>query len=317
MRPLACDPIVCIVVFLFFAQSPVGAAQIIWPAVTAPPQINLTSDSAPGWLPSKEQIAEARKTTEQFLDAKDSGRSSEAYSFLADFNRKTQPFSSFADGLLKFNQEAGPVKERRIVTVTWTKDPAQAPSPGVYAALDIVSRFAKIDRHCGFIILYQSPLGGAFHVMREEINFLDNKTAKKIEQEHSKADVERAWAKLSTNCPNYPTDLLPPLPERPESSVGYPTVAATLQGLHSSAGVTFSSQGGWTVAVDTATSTIWSFAPAGDPAFPAVVKRRVVPHGAASNVNMDVLCESTKQACDNLVRGFEKLNAQMAGSLRR
>ncbi len=317
MRPVVRAPIVCVTILLLFGSGPVRAAQIIWPPVTTPPQINITSDSSPGWLPSKEQIAEVRKTTEQFLDAKDGGRSSEAYSFLADANKRNLAFGAFADAVLSFNRKAGTVEERRIVAVTWTKDPAQSPSPGVYAALDIVSRFTNIDRHCGFLILYQSPSGGAFHVMREEDSFLENATAKKIAQQHSEADVDLAWSKLAASCPNYPAALLPPLPEELHSSVGYPTVAAALQGLHANSGIKFSSQGGWLIALDAATSTIWSFAPAGNPAYPAVVKRQIVQDGTASNLNMNVLCESTKQACDNLVRDFERLNAQMAGSLKR
>jgi hypothetical protein len=122
---------------------------------------------------------------------------------LADVNKQNQPFPGFADAIPKYNLQSGIIKERSIVTVKWTKDPAHAPAPGVYAALDIISRFENIDRYCGFLILYQATDGGVLRVMREESNFLDDATAKSIEQQHSMTGVDKAWAQLSGNCPNY------------------------------------------------------------------------------------------------------------------
>ena len=141
---------------------------------------------------------------------------------------------------------------------------------------------------------------------------MDNATAKSMAQTQSEAAVDATWAQLASRCPNYTP---PPLPEDPNSSVGYPTVAAALDGLHANAEITFRSQSGWTVASDAATRTIWSFAPAGDPAYPSVVKREIVPVAGGSAVEMTVLCESTKPACDNLVREFEQLNDRMKASL--
>ena len=294
-----------------------AAAEPIWPATTTPPQINVTTDSAPGWLPTAEQIEEVRRTTTDFLAAKETGRAADAYALLAEGDKKDQPFEVFADRIMKFNRQAGPAKETRIVKVTWTKDPAQAPAPGIYAALDITGRYENIDRYCGYIVLYQAPTGGGFGVAREEANFLDNATARTIEKQHSRADVDKAWSQLVARCPNYPVDELPPLDEQSGSSVGFPTVAAALRGLRSRSGVEFSSQAGWTVASDKASATLWSFPPAGDPAYPTVVRRQIVSEGGGSTLKMDILCESTKAACDNLVRQFQQLNAQMKTSLGR
>jgi len=100
----------------------------------------------------------------------------------------------------------------------------------------------------------------------------------------------------------------PPLPEAPSSTFGYPSVAAARAALRTRPGVVFTTVRGWTIATDGASYTIWSFAPLGYPAYPAVVKRQVVPQGAASEIQMDVLCEATKSACDNLVRTFAEMN---------
>jgi len=295
-----------VVTALILAPSAVPAVGATWPSETTPRQINVTADSASGWLPTDAQLAAVRKTADGFFAAEDDGRSADAYGYLADLDRQDQPFPVFADVIRRFNLQAGAVKERRVTTVTWTKNPAQAPVPGVYAALDFVARFADVDRYCGFLILYQPPSGGVFRVMREERDFIDNLTAKQIAQQHSEAYLDNAWAQASAYCPNY---IAPPtsLPEQRESTVGYPTVAAALAGLHARSAVEFSSHNGWTIATDNAALTMWSFAPASDPAYPAVVKRQVTHDGGGTDIKTNVLCEASKQACDTLVRRFEQL----------
>ena len=99
-----------------------------------------------------------------------------------------------------------------------------------------------------------------------------------------------------------------PLPET-DSSVGYDTVGAALVALRSKAGVVFTTENGWLIATDEAAYTIWSFAPKGYPAYPAVVKRQVIPQTVGSQIKMSVLCEASKQVCDDLVRTFAKMNS--------
>jgi hypothetical protein len=99
-----------------------------------------------------------------------------------------------------------------------------------------------------------------------------------------------------------------PLPETSQSTVGHETVAEALKALRSQRGVVFTTENGWLIATDEAAYTIWSFAPQGYPAYPAAVKRQVVPHGNASIIQMNVLCEATKEACDDLVRTFAEMN---------
>jgi hypothetical protein len=171
-------------------------------AADAPRQVNVSTDSTPGWVPSREQEDAAGKAATTFLALMDSGKAGEAYALLAEENRAQMPYADFSEGLARFNAEAGAVIERRQVVTTWTKDPPSAPVPGVYAAIDLTSRFARIDRHCGYLILYQPPAGGAFRVMREEDSYMDNATARQIEQ-RSKAELDATWAEASAACPNY------------------------------------------------------------------------------------------------------------------
>jgi len=165
--------------------------------------VNVTSDSAPGWLPTIEQSRMAEATLGEFLGAADSGNAEGTYQHFSDLNKRDMSLDAFKTDLMRFNARAGSVVERRIVKVTWTKDSPNAPIPGAYAAIDLASRFVNIDRHCGYVVLYQPSKGGDFQVMREEANFIDNVSAERMKQEHSAAYLDSIWAQLSANCPNY------------------------------------------------------------------------------------------------------------------
>jgi hypothetical protein len=90
------------------------------------------------------------------------------------------------------------------------------------------------------------------------------------------------------------------LPESDRATVGYRSVEAALKALHQKPGVTFRSENGWLIADEDGARTIWSFAPTGHPAYPTVVKRAVVVVDGVTNIQMDVLCEADKVACDNI-----------------
>lgn len=99
-----------------------------------------------------------------------------------------------------------------------------------------------------------------------------------------------------------------PLTEASESTIGYATVDAAMTGLRVKPGVVFSTENGWTIATDESALTIWSFAPEGYPAYPAVVMRQAVPRGQQSTIVMKVLCGASKSECDDLVRTFAAMN---------
>jgi|SRR5579862_3224770 hypothetical protein len=292
--------------------------------------VNITSDSAPGWLPSPDQARASTDAAFAYLAAKDAGRAEAAYALLEEGDRAMQPFAEFSQALTAFNKRAGQVRERRVINVTWTKDPAQAPKPGVYAAIDFVSRFANVDRDCGYLVVYQPPAGGHFRIAREEENLMTNADAAVIERQHSAAAVESAWAQLASRCPNYPGDALagasaptatgapqPPLPEQANGSIGYTTVAAALNDLRAHPGIVFRTQGGYTIADDNAAKTIWVFTSEGQPAYPAAIKRAIVTNTqGGTSLETSVLCEASKTACDDVVRTFEALNARMTAELR-
>lgn len=170
---------------------------------TAPREINITSDSAPGWLPSEGLERDVKETFDRYFAAIDSGRYREAYGMMSDANKAMLPYEEFEQQSTQFHAQAGPLTRREVLKITWTKDPANAPYPGVYAAIDEAATFRDVDRQCGYIIIYQRPAGGALEVMRIESNFIDNASAAEIARTQSIAELDRLWAALSANCPNF------------------------------------------------------------------------------------------------------------------
>jgi hypothetical protein len=170
--------------------------------------VNITSDSAPGWLPSTIQEQRALKKTNDYFSALDAEDYQHAYATMTEINRNSMPLAQYIRQNQKLHERSGPLMQRNILKVTWTKK-LDGPFPGVYAAIDIASRFVKMDRHCGFVILYQKPSDDDFEVMRQEDNSIDNATAESIEQQQSRAALDRTWAELAANCPNFGSAISP------------------------------------------------------------------------------------------------------------
>ncbi|MDP1963177.1 MAG: hypothetical protein Q8M19_21460 [Reyranella sp.] len=74
-------------------------------------------------------------------------------------------------------------------------------------------------------------------------------------------------------------------------------------------GAKTSEQQGW-LAVEQM-PVMWSFSPTSHEAYPAAVKRTVVQRDGRIDIDMSVLCEAPKPACDRLVESFKGLNEQM------
>lgn len=102
--------------------------------------------------------------------------------------------------------------------------------------------------------------------------------------------------------------FLPILVSKTPDQIGYSSPAQALAALRARPDVAFSKQRGWTVAEDLTNRAIWSFVPPEDPAYPAVVRRRVVQRGAAVFIDAQLLCGATKPVCDALLQEFQRMN---------
>lgn len=99
------------------------------------------------------------------------------------------------------------------------------------------------------------------------------------------------------------------LPEQP-NDIGYPSPEAALSALSSKPGVAVSRKEGWIILEDKREAVLWTIAKPGNPAYPTAIKRYV----AHRKLVTKVLCNASKQACDNVVRQFQALNRQVIDS---
>jgi hypothetical protein len=97
------------------------------------------------------------------------------------------------------------------------------------------------------------------------------------------------------------------------SHIEYKSVAKALAELSKKEGIKMNVSQGWTVITEDngTTLTMWSFAPQDHPAYPAVAKRVFYEEQSGWYVEMSILCEANKEACDKFNQDFVNLNEEM------
>ncbi|ATQ42990.1 hypothetical protein [Caulobacter mirabilis] len=113
------------------------------------------------------------------------------------------------------------------------------------------------------------------------------------------ASAASAWAgdgqQMLSPPPPHP-DLL----EVPPTELEYSDVASALAAVRAKPGVKRGELRGWATYSDESASTIWQFAPESHPAYPALVKLRMVKLKRALVVEVHVLCDVRGAICDEL-----------------
>ncbi len=104
-----------------------------------------------------------------YFGAKDGGRYGEAHGLLTERMRGRFPLAEWTQAARTFNTEAGAPRGRRVVEITWYKNPEGAPEPGLYVAADFSADFDKAEFVCGYLMWQVQPDGG-FRLVREEQN---------------------------------------------------------------------------------------------------------------------------------------------------
>ncbi|MBK0394868.1 DUF4019 domain-containing protein [Ramlibacter algicola] len=135
------------------------------PIVLAP--VNADKD----WMPSAEQVRHVVEQSRRYFAARDAGRFDAAFRQYAPTQKAQVSFDGWRKGVQEFNQRAGGVRSRKLLRITWYKDPPQA-RPGVYAAVDFASTTAKLALHCGYLV-WREQDDGKLGIVREEDNVLD------------------------------------------------------------------------------------------------------------------------------------------------
>lgn len=256
----------------------------------------------PNWQPNNADYQAVIDTVTRYFAAKDSGNVDGTYALLdGGMGLSLKEWKSTSDD---FTAQTGTVVSHKVMKLTWYKDPQGAPEPGVYAAADFVDHYDKAT-DCGYLSLHRKS-DGSFLVIHEQDGFIPNQP--------TMTPAQLAEYKTKLGCVG---DEAEPLPETKGDVIGYPDVATARKELLARKDAQSHTEGnGWLVVMLPSEYTIWTFAPESDPAYPAVV-RRVITQGPDKNtyINMSVLCEASKAACDNLVRQFNELNDKIKGSL--
>jgi hypothetical protein len=104
---------------------------------------------------------------------------------------------------------------------------------------------------------------------------------------------------------------------REARSLGYTHVADAFEAVPKLPGAKVSHQDGWTVvSVSKPEVAVWSFVPEGHEAYPAVVRRLVHKTDKGTFLEMKVLCEGKKDACQKLTAQFHQMTAQMQQAIQ-
>ena len=193
--------ILAVVAFLIVPALPASGQQA---TAKTPRVINITTDSAPGWLPSEELDVEADAFLRNYFGAYDRGDDPKLWGMTGDGFRSLSTYAQFRTDNKRTRQDLGHMRTLEVLRATWTKDPANAPEPGIYVAIDISGHFTKAQRHCGYVVLFKSSASNPFRLTRIETNYMTDAAARTFAKRKLPGELDRVWSTVSANCPNYP-----------------------------------------------------------------------------------------------------------------
>jgi hypothetical protein len=183
--------------YAFDMQTPLNGAAVDKPTSMAltqtircgsenPPAIPQTTSAPDGWKPSVNDQSQIETQTYQYYGAKDAGDYAAAYAMFDNGMKEATHFDSWASNAQSQNTKAGHVLNRRVIKITWYKDPPSAPEPGIYAAADFSGQFENDPIYCGYLAWHRGA-DGNYRVIREEENFIDKGTIAKMDPTQVKA----------------------------------------------------------------------------------------------------------------------------------
>jgi hypothetical protein len=258
--------------------------------------------SAESFIPSTADSAEIQRLTDTYFKLLDNRDYAAAYAMQTPGMQATMPFHEWLAVSQQSRQQMGDLQERKQAKVTWYLDPPDSPGPGLYAAVDFVSRYANSRQHSEYLIWFRKKKPDAFMLTRHETTFLVDQV--------SNADTDSMPAAGAQPVASLPKAK--PLEEAEGDVIGFQNVDTARSALTARQGTkTQLMEDGWVVIHDSSDRSIWSFTPAEHPAHPAVVKRYVYEENGHVMLGMKALCQAGKSACDQLIRQFQEMNEQL------
>ncbi len=133
------------------------------------------------WEPSEQDQLKIKLLSYQYFQAKDNSDYKTAFESFSKDMASAIDFNNWKSNLIKFYGIAGTLKSRTPTRITWYNNPANASVSGIFAAVDYSSTFANINIHCGYLMWHKKD-DGNFELIREEQNYLDTTTQKKLSE---------------------------------------------------------------------------------------------------------------------------------------
>jgi hypothetical protein len=123
-----------------------GLAMLLLPAAAPPP---IDDGDAIG---STAEHAAVLAATTAYFEARDKGDYARAYRQIGPSMTAYLTPALYEDAGRRFAAEAGAWQGRVVTRLTWTRDPPEAPRPGLYVAADFTARYVNLELMCGYDI---------------------------------------------------------------------------------------------------------------------------------------------------------------------
>lgn len=252
--------------------------------------------AASNYKPTRDEVAAVDARTGAYFQAMARADYAQSYAMLTPVMQSHFTPERWASLGAEFQALRGEQYERTRTATTWLLDPPDSAGPGLYAIIDFRGRSDNAPEQLEYLIWYRPPGESEFRLLRHEQN------------------LGNMQPSAATKPPSSP-----PLEEAAKggSDIGYATVAEAREGLARKRGATTTdTPEGWRIVVEKKPEAVWSFAPAGHPAFPSVVRRAAVKRKGGTYIEMSAICEADKAACDRLIREFQAMNQKAIDNAR-
>lgn len=244
---------------------------------------------AADYTPTQAEADEIQRSSERYLGHLDRGEYAEAHAMYSEEMRALAPFDEWRDHGRASRAAWGALERRDRANITWYLDPPNAPRPGLYVAVDYVSRYAGLAQHTEYLIWYRAGAGSGFELTRHETNAVDKPSA----------------AKGAAH------------PGAAPGRIPYPNVETARTALLARDDIRRREIDGWLIIEVPTEYAIWSFTPSTHPAHPAMVLRAPIERDGKIVLALDVMCGAAKPTCDALVQDHKSLSARMAEEMQR
>ncbi len=259
---------------------------------------------AGNYTPTPQEVADVDARTDAYFKAMSRADFRRAYLMLAPAMQAMFPLPRWKRLGAEANALHGKHFARQRTAVTWMLDPPDAAGPGLYAMIDFQDHSDSVPLQSEYLIWQRAPGESEFRLLRQEQ--ASGSAARK-------ASGSAAAAEPSPPSPPSPDDAA----TRGANDIGYATVAEARAALATKAGATVTDTAeGWRIVVEGPPPVVWSFTPAGHAAFPSVVRRAAVERDGGVAIDMSVLCEAARPACEQLVRDFQAMNKRNAEEIQ-